>query len=446
MGIVESVEGYIGRHGLLDKNGRYLVALSGGADSVALLRILLALGYIVEAAHCNFHLRGEESNRDERFVVNLCNKLGVQLHLVHFDTLGYAKLHGQSIEMAARNLRYSYFRNLANDIAADAICVAHHRDDSVETLLINLLRGTGIHGLTGIKPRNGNIIRPLLCLSRSDIENYLHDIAQDYVTDSTNFVDDVVRNKIRLNVLPLLREINPSVSQSIQSTAERIGEAVKVFDHAIGEAVQRVSRSESGVLYIDISLLRSVASPESVLFHLLTPYGFAPALIEQIGASLDVPTGKVFSSPTHTLLFNRGQIVVAETTDNFKPMRFPESGVYVVNGMRWRVDVADIDSSFAVSRQPNVATLDASGIVFPLTVRRVVEGDRFVPFGMKGSKLVSDFMTDRKMNLFEKQRQLVVVDSSGRILWLVGLRTDNRYRITESTERAVVISNSPLSP
>ena len=230
MNISDKVNKYIERHSLLQKKSKYIVALSGGADSVALLLILLSQGYNVEAAHCNFHLRGDESNRDEKFVTELCHEKNVKLHLAHFDTISYSQLHKVSIEMAARNLRYSYFKQLAKDVKASGICVAHHRDDSVETVLINLIRGTGLHGLTGIHPKNENILRPLLCVSRDEIEDYLKSVNQLYVTDSTNLKDDFIRNKIRLNIIPALREINPSISESIQSTSERIYDAIDIFD------------------------------------------------------------------------------------------------------------------------------------------------------------------------------------------------------------------------
>ena len=203
---LSKVKTYIAQHNVVRATGRYLVALSGGADSVALLLTMQDMGFHIEAAHCNFHLRGEESDRDEQFCKNLCKSRGVSLHLAHFDTRGYAALHHVSIEMAARSLRYAYFQNLCKDLSLDGICVAHHRDDSVETVLLNLVRGTGVHGLRGILPVNGNILRPLLCVSRADIINYLGCKNQNYVTDSTNLVADVMRNKIRLQILPLLQK------------------------------------------------------------------------------------------------------------------------------------------------------------------------------------------------------------------------------------------------
>ncbi|MDY3944446.1 MAG: tRNA lysidine(34) synthetase TilS [Prevotella sp.] len=242
---VDRVRRFASVHELFVYGGKYIVALSGGADSVSLLFVLKhlehELGIGVEAAHCNFHLRGAESVRDEEFCKQLCDRLSVPLHLIHFDTQAYADLHRVSIEMAARDLRYGYFENLRRDIEAQDICVAHHRDDSVETVLLNLVRGTGLRGLRGIQPRNGNIIRPLLSLSREDIVQYLDALGESYVTDSTNLHNDVKRNKIRLDVMPLLRELNPSVSQSIFESSLRVGEALKVFDEAMKRSIADVT-------------------------------------------------------------------------------------------------------------------------------------------------------------------------------------------------------------
>ena len=230
------VNRFIEEKSLFFQKDKILVALSGGADSVALLRVLLALGYTCEAAHCNFHLRGKESDRDENFVRGLCNELNILLHVVHFDTQTYATKHRISIEMAAREMRYEWFEKLRQECDASVIAVAHHRDDSVETFLLNLIRGTGINGLKGIAPLNGHIVRPLLNVSRQDILQYLEHLHQDYVTDSTNLQDEYMRNKIRLNILPLLGELNPSVSESIAETANRLAETSLVYNKEMAEA------------------------------------------------------------------------------------------------------------------------------------------------------------------------------------------------------------------
>ncbi|MCI6105957.1 MAG: tRNA lysidine(34) synthetase TilS [Prevotella stercorea] len=452
---VDRVQRFASVHELFVYGGKYIVALSGGADSVSLLFVLKhlehELGIGVEAAHCNFHLRGAESVRDEEFCKQLCDRLSVPLHLIHFDTQAYADLHRVSIEMAARDLRYGYFENLRRDIEAQDICVAHHRDDSVETVLLNLVRGTGLRGLRGIQPRNGNIIRPLLSLSREDIVQYLDALGESYVTDSTNLHNDVKRNKIRLDVMPLLRELNPSVSQSIFESSLRVGEALKVFDEAMKRSIADVTATSPSHhltispphhLVISVERLKKQPSPEYTLHEILSSYGFTSAQIEQIYGSLDTcSAGKIIASDSHELAFDRGSLLVQPRTnvaDSARSMRIPETGTYVFSdSLKIKVAAEDCGDDYVPSRAADCVCLDASDIKFPLTLRHIEQGDRFVPFGMNGMKLVSDYLTDRKKNVFEKRAQLVVTDAQQRIVWLVGERTDNRFRISKETSKAL---------
>ena len=414
------VERYIKKYNLLNSNDLHIVALSGGADSVALLLLLKEHGFNVHAAHCNFHLRGDESDRDEAFCVELCQQLGVELHRAHFDTREYAELHKVSIEMAARELRYKWFEQLRQDIGAAGICVAHHRDDSVETVLLNLVRGTGLRGLTGIQPRNGSILRPLLCVSRAEIEVFLAEKGQKYVTDSTNLEADVQRNVVRLEVFPLLRKLNPAVAENIQRTTENLAEAQQVLNVAIA------SINSSNIL--NLSDLEKYGSSEYLAFEWLKKYGFNGDQVRQI---LDAETGKVVSSAMgYDVLKDRGRLIVEPALQPFKPMRIPEEGTYVLDeDKRFLVRKKPV----YVSKEPHIVTLDAAKIQFPLTIRRVEEGDWMVPYGMKGRKLLSDLMTDLKMTVLEKRRQLVVADNQGVIVWLVGLRTDQRVAVTDQT-------------
>lgn len=452
---MDRVRRFASVHELFVYGGKYIVALSGGADSVSLLFVLKhlehELGIDVEAAHCNFHLRGAESVRDEEFCKQLCERISVPLHLIHFDTQAYADLHRVSIEMAARDLRYGYFENLRRDIEAQDICVAHHRDDSVETVLLNLVRGTGLRGLRGIQPRNGNIIRPLLSLSREDIVQYLGALGESYVIDSTNLHNDVKRNKIRLDVMPLLRELNPSVSQSIFESSLRVGEALKVFDEAMKRSIADVTATSPSHhltispphhLVISVERLKQQPSPEYTLHEILSSYGFTSAQIEQIYGSLDTcSAGKTIASDSHELAFDRGSLLVQPRTnvaDAARSMRIPEIGTYVFSdSLKIKVAAEDCGDDYVPSRAADCVCLDASNIKFPLTLRHIEQGDRFVPFGMNGMKLVSDYLTDRKKNVFEKRAQLVVTDAQQRIVWLVGERTDNRFRITPHTQQAL---------
>ena len=451
---VNQVRHFAHHHQLFTPGGKYIIALSGGADSVSLLLVLKhlesELGISLEAAHCNFHLRGDESLRDEEFCKQLCRRLHVPLHLVHFDTHAYADLHHVSIEMAARDLRYAYFEQLRRDIHAADICVAHHRDDSVETLLLNLVRGTGLRGLRGIQPRNAHIIRPLLSHSRQQIEHYLDALGESYVTDSTNLHNDVKRNKIRLNIIPLLRELNPSVSQSIFETSLRVTEALKIFDDAIQHAIADVTtpqtqnsklKTQNSPLIISVDRLKQQPSPEYTLHEILSPRGFTSAQIEQIYTSLDTnPTGKIITSCTHELAFDRSTLILQPKTPTplVRPMHIPETGTYVLSdNLKLKVETEECGDRYEPSRTVDCASLDASDIKFPLTLRHTQPGDRFVPFGMTGTKLLSDYLTDRKKNIFEKRAQLVLTDAQQRILWLVGERTDNRFRITPHTQQAL---------
>ena len=425
------VKDYIKKHKLLSLSDLYIVALSGGADSVALLLLLDEMGYKIHALHCNFHLRGEESDRDERFCEDLCLKKNIPFHRIHFDTLMYAETHKMSVEMAARELRYRYFEQLRKDIGAEGICVAHHQDDTVETVLLNLVRGTGLRGLTGIQPRNGAILRPLLCVTRTEIEAYLATKQQDYVTDSTNLETDFVRNKIRLQVVPLLRQLNPAVSENIVRTAEHLTEAQKVLDAVVD--------TYKGSNQLDLCALQQVGSAEYIVFEWLKQYGFNGSQVQQV---ISAETGSIFSSPTgYEVLKDRDRLLVEPTIMAFTPIRIPEEGTYVLPDDR-RLNVRR--SNPFVSKDSHEATLDARQVRFPLTVRRVEEGDWMIPYGMTGRKLLSDLMTDLKMSLFDRRRQLVVVDAQGAVVWAIGLRTDHRCRVTDATQEVIAIKINNL--
>ncbi|MGP1465183.1 MAG: tRNA lysidine(34) synthetase TilS [Prevotella koreensis] len=440
--MLKKIAHFIASNNLLVKEKKYLIALSGGADSVCLLLVLDKLGYNnIEAVHCNFNLRGDESSRDEQFCIELCKKRNIKIHLAHFDTNSYALLHKTSIEMAARNLRYSFFENLRHDIGADGVCVAHHQNDCAETLIMNLIRGTGIKGLAGIMPKRDSIIRPLLCVSRDEIEDFLTKESQDYVTDSTNLDDFCVRNSIRLNIIPMMEKINPSVVQNIVRTAMRMNEANKVFNESIGASSSKVSDLIDGSLYIDIRALKKEPSPEYTLFNILKNYRFNPEQIESIGYNLDFPTGTRFLSDTHQLVFDREKMIVTKIENNRISLKIPEHGKYIINDVKSiRIEKVIVNKEFNISKDNFTATLDSANVKFPLLLRNVENGDRFFPFGMKGSKLVSKYMTDKRFSLIDKQKQMVLEDASGNIIWLVGERTDERFKITNKTTYALVIS------
>lgn len=422
-----NVNKYIEEKQLFSLRDKILVALSGGADSVALLRVLLALGYQCEAAHCNFHLRGEESDRDERFVRQLCREQNVTLHVVHFDTKAYSVRHHVSIEMAAREMRYNWFEQLREEREMTVIAVAHHRDDSVETFLLNLVRGAGVNGLRGISPKNGAVVRPLLEANREEIINYLQHLHQEYVTDSTNLQDEYMRNKIRLNVLPLLKELNPSVSESIAEAAGRLADVSLIYNKEIEAGKKRVMTDSKS---IHIPRLMEETAPAALLFELLHPLGFNSMQVKDIFRSLSAQSGKRFVCAGWEVLRDRTELIIQP--------RIQEDDESLENAPQLVMEIKERTPEFVIPREKEVACLDANKLEQPLTVRKWQKGDKFVPFGMEGKKNVSDYLTDRKFSLFQKEKQYVVC-SGDEIVWLVGERSDNRYRVTEDTTKVLII-------
>lgn len=419
------VSQFIEEKHLFGRGDKVLVALSGGADSVALLRVLLQLGYACEAAHCNFHLRGEESVRDERFVRDLAERLGVPLQVTHFDTKAYAASRGISIEMAARELRYGWFSERLRACGAKVVAVAHHRDDSVETFLLNLVRGTGIDGLQGIRPVNGEVVRPLLCVSRAEILEYLSALGQDYVTDSTNLQDEFMRNKLRLHVIPLLETLNPSVSETIAETARRLSDVAVVYHKALEEARRRVMPDGET---IDIPALCREPGAKNLLFELLHPMGFNAAQVDDVFRALHGEPGRMFHSREWTLLVDRDRLVRRPAGEDTE--RLPEL---------WQ-ERMEVEPPFAVPRDNNkVVYVDAAAVQGELTLRKWRSGDKFIPFGMKGFKSVRNYLRDKKFSRFEKECQLVVCDGE-RVVWLVNERVDNRYRVTSETRFVIKLT------
>lgn len=447
----KKVAEYIGRERLFLPADKVLVALSGGADSVALLCLLREMGYACEAAHCNFHLRGTESDRDEAFVRQLCRERQVVLHLTHFDTTRIARERQVSVEMAARELRYGWFEQVRQACGAAVVAVAHHKDDSVETFLLNLIRGTGIEGLRGIRPRNGNVVRPLLCLDRREIAGYLQRIGQAYVTDSTNLQDLYTRNKIRLRLLPLMQEINPSVKESILATAGHLDDATLLYRQGIEEGKRRVL-SDRG---IRIDALLQEPAPKTLLFEMLHPLGFNPAQIKDVFRALDGQPGKTFIGRGYCLLKDRDYLLIEQQDDapSVSPVVPLNEAVFgttdttscatenvscATTDVPLVIEEAVYSPDFIIPRDKHTACFDADKLHHPLTQRLCRPGDKFVPFGMKGMKKVSDYLTDRKFSVWQKMRQPLLCCGED-IVWLIGERTDNRFRVDERTKGVMVV-------
>ena len=430
----------------LDKGKLYLVALSGGPDSVALLRMMHDEGYHVEAAHCNFRLRGAESDRDEAFCKALCEKTGTKLHLVHFDTKAFAELRGISIEMAARELRYQWFTHLAEDIGAEGVCIAHHSDDQVETILLNMLRGTGLKGLLGMRRKNGLFLRPLLGISRKEILDYLDAIGQNYVTDSTNLEDDVQRNQLRLDIIPLLEQVTPAAKQNILRMADNLSDVEAIVNESLEEALKGCGVAcRSGRAY-SLKQIKAYASPRLLLWTIVSAAGFNREQATEMLAAEE--GGRMWTSRDKVAVISNGTLFLYDRDvweEELPVLRLPETGLYSFNDGKLRVTIKDMPVR-QPSKERSVATLDATAAMFPLTLRPVRAGDRFTPFGMSGSKLVSDYLKDRKVEPLERHQQLVVTNGTGQIVWLVGRTIDERCKITENTKKVIEIKKSSLLP
>ena len=415
------MEGFIEQERLLMEGDRVVVGLSGGADSVCLLLVLHKLGYDVMAAHCNFGLRGEESLRDEVFVRELCERLGVELRVKRFETLEYAQQSGGSVEMAARELRYAWFENLRTRWQAAAIAVGHHRNDQTETFLLNLVRGSGLRGLCGMQPKRGKVVRPLLCVWRQEIVDFLKAEGVAFVTDSTNSVATFARNKIRLQILPLLGEINPASMENMVRTMENLCEVRKMYDYCVEEFA---SACLDGPSELSIERVLRAPSPLSVLHEVLAPMGFNRSqlvdLLKGIGH-----VGRTYFSPSHRLVVDREQLVIASRDEEIESCQFMTKPMVYRAGMD-------------VKAGKSWAFFDADKLCGRLSLRTVSRGDRFVPFGMKGSKLVSNLLTDLKLDRWEREHQLVLLCDDV-IAWVVGRRTSELFRVDEGTKRVVKV-------
>ena len=426
------VERFIQRHGLLTGKRLVLVGLSGGADSVALLGVLVRLGYPCRALHCNFHLRGDESDRDEVFARQFADSLGVPFLKVDFDTRGYAAIHQESIEMAARSLRYRWFEEQRQAFDAEAIAVAHHRDDSVETLLMNLLRGSGIRGLGGIRPRNGQVVRPLLAVSRAEIEEWLQTQGWGYVTDSSNLSDAYTRNFIRLRVLPLLEQLNPAARETIARSAAHLSAAEQLYAYTVEKARKAVFVTADS---LSIEALMRYPSPETLLYEWLRPLGFSRIVVGELFESLTGLSGKQFYSATHQVLKDRDRLYIAplQEPSAWQPIEIPVATGELTQPLHLSFQLMERTSDFQLERASDAAYFDAEKLPGRLTLRLPQKGDWFVPFGMRGRKKLSDFFADQKMNRWEKLRQPLLCAGES-IVWVVGRRTDDRFRVGEETK------------
>ncbi|MDP2423168.1 MAG: tRNA lysidine(34) synthetase TilS [Bacteroidales bacterium] len=421
----------------LRASANILVTVSGGLDSVVLLNLLSQSGFRLAIAHANFQLRGDESERDEMFVSKLADEYNVPFYVARFDTLNEAQSRGISIQMAARDLRYNWFDELANTQGYDCIAVAHHLDDQIETFFINILRGTGLSGLRGMPVAKGKIIRPLLFAFRDEIMDYARAYKLMFVEDSSNRETDYLRNQLRHKIIPLFEEIQPSFRRMMASNLQNLASAEVFLKQHMRRTLDEIVENRGEELWISIRKLHESGHEHIVLHDLLGEFGFRAPVTEKIAQAIDSQPGKVFYSHSHQLLKDRDWMIVSPIrphSDDDSEFIIYEETTEIYSPLRIEMQVYPTSQPYMTDPDPDMAFLDFDTIAFPLTLRRWKTGDRFKPLGMDGSMKLSDYFVSRSYNLNQKKEAWILADATGRIVWLIGQRISNDSRITSSTK------------
>ena len=425
---------HIEKEELFGRNEKLLIAVSGGLDSIALLHLLFKMEMDCVVAHCNFRLRGEDSEGDEAFVQKLASAYNYPFHSIAFDTTAFAEENHISIEMAARDLRYEWFEKIRQENGCKYILTAHHADDVIETVLINLARGTGIHGLTGIKAKKERLVRPLLPFSREELKVYTIENELSFREDYTNAQTDFVRNKIRHQIIPVLQEINPSIQKTMNENVVRFSDVELIYNNEISKMKLSFVEEKDDQLLISVSELKKIPANNSHLFELLKPYGFHSRDVISVIESLDAISGKLFYSEKYQILRDREYLILSKrVVKEGREYELKETGYIKLREKEINCETFERPSDFKFSTNPLIACFDAVKLNFPLKLRKWQEGDAFYPIGMKGRKKVSDYFIDNKFSLTDKENAWLLV-SGNDIIWLLGHRMDDRYKIKKETK------------
>lgn len=412
-----------------------LIAVSGGVDSMVLCDLLLKLKYPFSIAHCNFQLRGNESDGDEQFIKQYCITNNIQFFSRSFNTIAYSAEHSVSIQMAARELRYSYFNELLQTNSFDVLLTAHHLNDSIETFFINLTRGTGINGIKGIEEKRDHIVRPLLSFSKDEILNYAKENNIQYRNDSSNNEDKYQRNFIRHQIIPKFKELNPSFELLMMQELDRLKDYhLIITDHLEREKNKLINTTENEIK-IDIELLKKSDTPELLLFEAIKEYGFNSKEIEKILQSTENISGKHFKSDTHELLKDRDFLIIKKLeSEQFITTQITKEQSEIEQPLKFKLQKVN---TFKIEDRTSVAYVDAEKLTYPLTIRNWQIGDKFKPLGMTGFKKISDLFVDLKMNYFEKSKTLILENGNKEIIWVLNKRLDDRYKITDQTKEII---------
>ncbi len=420
---------------LANAKKKTLLTVSGGMDSVVMCALFNEAKFPFAIAHCNFQLRGKESDADEQLVKQLGGKYGVEVFVKKFDTKHYAEGKSISIQLAARELRYTWFEEMRKEKEFDLIATAHHLNDNIETILFNLTKGTGIRGLRGIPLRQGNIVRPLLFASREEIETYQQQNNLEFREDSSNADDKYTRNKIRHNIIPLLKEINPSLENTFADKIELFTELEKMYEKEMKKAASQLFLQRGSDIYIPILKLKKTKNASSVLFEYLKDYGFNSEQIEDMLTAVDAEAGRQFLSISARIIKDRQFFILTKLADKDSSIHYIEEGDKEVKLGEKKLQITNYE--LQITKDKDTAYLDKSKLEFPLIARRWREGDYFYPFGMRmKKKKLKKFFTDEKIPLNEKEN-IWVIESNKKIVWVVGYRIDERFKVTDATKEVL---------
>jgi tRNA(Ile)-lysidine synthase len=442
--MLQAFKAYIKDAGLFDQADRILLAVSGGVDSIVMVQLFKDAGFNFGIAHVNFGLRGDESDGDEAFVKNISEQMGVPFYVRHFNTKQYASGQKISIQMAARDLRYAWFDELAIEHGYHFVATAHHLDDQAETFFINVLRGTGISGMHGIMPKQGKIIRPLMFTTREKIMSIALDLNLAWREDRSNKSRKYLRNKLRLDVLAELYKINPLFSHKLNESITHLRDVETIYNnHIAGVTADLVQHKPEGT-FISIDWVYEYEPHNTYLYELLKPYGFSYPVVKEIVRSLDTFSGKIFYSPTHRLLRDRENFIIQPLTDlsadhfNGEVFYLEKEILNIEHPVCLCMHQTDNITDLPMGKA-SIACLDMEKLKFPLKLRKWEKGDWFMPLGLKSKKKLSDFFINQKLSLADKEKTWLLLSGED-IVWVIGKRIDNRFRITPKTKKAFVIS------